>query len=270
MAVSPVADLNSKLPLPSGKQQHSKFTGQSVRAIPIRILTVGKNRSQGVQLIVDEYMKKLRNYCSVDDVRIKSNPKNARDIVAQIEHEDIAVMGLIRPDEWVVMLDERGHDVGSEQMASLIGDAGNKVSYASSWQSFVPGIIYHGSAGASSLLFCIGGPYGHGRQLRERANVSVKLSSLVLNHEIALVVLIEQLYRLPDLLIMEKLVKDFYFLELEEGIEMTSKFHSTTIRATKLRFGIPFEDDLGPHYRYSTCLKRRRWLRSEQNLILRS
>lgn len=44
------------------------------------------------------------------------------------------------------MLDERGHDVGSEQMASLIGDAGNKVSYASSWQSFVPGIIYHGSA----------------------------------------------------------------------------------------------------------------------------
>lgn len=31
------------------------------------------------------------------------------------------------------MLDERGHDVGSEQMASLIGDAGNKVSDASSW-----------------------------------------------------------------------------------------------------------------------------------------
>uniref|UniRef100_M1CUW1 RNA methyltransferase n=1 Tax=Solanum tuberosum TaxID=4113 RepID=M1CUW1_SOLTU len=101
MAVSPVAGLNSKLSLPSGKQQHSKFTGQSVRAIPIRILTVGKNRSQGVQLIVDEYMKKLRNYCSVDDVRIKSNPKNARDVVAQIEHEDIAVMGLIKPDEWV-------------------------------------------------------------------------------------------------------------------------------------------------------------------------
>ncbi|CAN4105210.1 unnamed protein product [Withania somnifera] len=84
-------------------------------------------------------------------------------------------MGLIRPDEWVVMLDERGHDVGSEQMASLIGDAGNK--------------------GASSLFFCIGGPYGHGRQLRESANISVKLSSLVLNHEIALVVLIELLYR---------------------------------------------------------------------------
>ncbi|KAL0393848.1 UNVERIFIED_CONTAM: putative RNA methyltransferase [Sesamum latifolium] len=145
------------------------------RALPIRIMTVGKKRSPGVQLIVDEYIEKLKHYCPVEDVRIKSNPKNARDVMAQIEHEDIAVMGLIKSNEWVVMLDERGINMGSEQMASLIGDAGN--------------------TGASSILFCIGGPYGHGRQLRERANVSIKLSSLVLNHEVALVVLVEQLYR---------------------------------------------------------------------------
>ncbi|XP_042002290.1 putative RNA methyltransferase At5g10620 isoform X2 [Salvia splendens] len=97
------------------------------------------------------------------------------DSTVQIEHEDMAVMGLIKSNEWVVMLDERGRDVSSEQMASLIADAGN--------------------TGASSILFCIGGPYGHGRQLRERADVSIRLSSLVLNHEIALVVLAEQLYR---------------------------------------------------------------------------
>ncbi|KAL3650978.1 hypothetical protein CASFOL_007381 [Castilleja foliolosa] len=160
-------------PPPPGNQ--CKYAGQSVRALPIRIVTVGKKRSAGVQLIVDDYIDKLKHYCPTQDVRLKSNPKNARDVVAQIEHEDIAVMSLIKPNEWVVMLDERGLDVGSEQMASLIGDAGN--------------------TGASSILFCIGGPYGHGRQLRERADVSIKLSSLVLNHEIALVVLAEQLYR---------------------------------------------------------------------------
>lgn len=160
-------------PLPSGNQ--CKYAGQSVRALPIRILTVGKKRSAGVQLIVDEYIEKLKHYCPVEDVRMKSNPKNARDVAAQIEHEDMAVMGLIKSNEWVVMLDERGLNVGSEQMATLIADAGN--------------------TGASSILFCIGGPYGHGRQLRERADVSIRLSSLVLNHEIALVVLSEQLYR---------------------------------------------------------------------------
>ncbi|XP_075522600.1 putative RNA methyltransferase At5g10620 isoform X4 [Primulina tabacum] len=157
----------------SGKQ--CKYAGQTVRALPIRILTVGKKRSPGVQLIVDEYIEKLKIYCSVQDIRLKSNPKNAKDVMAQIEHEDISVMSLVKSNEWVVMLDEHGADVGSEQMASLIGDAGN--------------------TGASSIVFCIGGPYGHGRQLKERADVSIKLSSLVLNHEVALVVLIEQLYR---------------------------------------------------------------------------
>ncbi|KAI5673083.1 hypothetical protein M9H77_13447 [Catharanthus roseus] len=145
------------------------------RALPIRILTVGKKRSRGVQLLVDEYIEKIGLYCPVDDVRVKSNPKNARDVMAQIEHEDMASMARIRSDEWVIMLDEHGLDVNSEKMASLFGDAMN--------------------TGASSLLFCIGGPYGHGRQVRERANLSIKLSSLVLNHEIALIVLMEQIYR---------------------------------------------------------------------------
>ncbi|KAG4965487.1 hypothetical protein JHK84_040093 [Glycine max] len=145
------------------------------RALPIRILSVGKKRSRGLQLMVDEYVDKLRYYCSVEDVQIRPNPQNARDQRAQVDAEDEAVMNLIRSDDWVVMLDERGQDIGSEQMAELVGDAGN--------------------TGASRLSFCIGGPYGHGRKMRERANLSIKLSSLVLNHQIALLVLVEQLYR---------------------------------------------------------------------------
>ncbi|CAF1787729.1 unnamed protein product [Brassica napus] len=75
----------------------------------------------------------------------------------------------------VVVLDERGRDVDSEQMAELLGDAGN--------------------SGASRISFCIGGAYGHGSEVRKRANVTIRLSSMVLNHQIALVVLMEQLYR---------------------------------------------------------------------------
>lgn len=146
-----------------------------MRALPIRILTVGKKRSRGVQLVVDEYIGKLEQYCSVDDVQIRSNPSNAHDPRAQVDDEDAAIMNLIRSDDWVVMLDENGRDIGSEQMAELVADAGN--------------------TGASRVSFCIGGPYGHGLQLRERANLSIRLSKLVLNHQIALLVLMEQLYR---------------------------------------------------------------------------
>lgn len=152
-----------------------KYKRQAVREIPVRIVTIGKRRDAGVQLLVDEYIKKLKPYCSVEDVQMRSNPKNARDVKAQVEDEDFAMRNLIRSDDWVVLLDEDGIDIESEQMAELVADVG--------------------MTGASRLLFCIGGPYGHGRQLSERANKLVKLSSLTLNHQIALVVLMEQLYR---------------------------------------------------------------------------
>ncbi|TYH66635.1 hypothetical protein ES332_D06G137300v1 [Gossypium tomentosum] len=156
-----------------------KYAGQSVRALPIRTLTVGKKRLPGVQLLVDEYIAKLKSYCHVDDVQIRSNPKNARNVMAQVHDEDIAVINLITSNDWVVMLDERGLDLSSEQLAELLGDAGNTA--------------------ASRLSFCIGGPYGHGQRVRKRANVSIKLSSMVLNHQIALVVLMEQIYRKKNL-----------------------------------------------------------------------
>lgn len=53
------------------------------RAVPIRILTVGKKRSRGVQLLVDEYIEKLRNYCNVEDVQLRSNPRNARYVIVR-------------------------------------------------------------------------------------------------------------------------------------------------------------------------------------------
>ncbi|XP_043711943.1 putative RNA methyltransferase At5g10620 [Telopea speciosissima] len=163
---------NTKTPTPGRK---CKYSGQSVRALPLRLLTVGRRRSSGVQLLVEEYKEKLKYYCSVDDIQIRSNPKKSCDVKAQVEREDMAVMQHIKSEDWVVMLDEHGSNIGSTQMAELVGDAGN--------------------TGSSRLLFCIGGPYGHGPQLRDRANVTIRLSSLVLNHQIALIVLLEQLYR---------------------------------------------------------------------------
>ncbi|ESR63369.1 hypothetical protein CICLE_v10009808mg [Citrus x clementina] len=126
-----------------------QFRLQEQRALPIRVITVGKKRSLGVQLVVDEYIGKLKYYCKVEDLQLRSNPKNTGDVKAQIKDEDMAVMNIISSDDW----------------------------------------------GASRISFCIGGPYGHGPKMRERANVSIKLSSMVLNHQIALLVLVEQLYR---------------------------------------------------------------------------
>ncbi|KAK7838285.1 putative rna methyltransferase [Quercus suber] len=49
----------------------------SFRELFLRILTEGKKCSLGVQLIVDECIQKLNHYCTVDDVQLRSNPRNA-------------------------------------------------------------------------------------------------------------------------------------------------------------------------------------------------
>lgn len=116
------------------------------RAVPIRVLTVGKKRSRGVQLLVDEYIEKLKNYCIVEDVQLRSNPRNARYVIvwsmlvckfclitlqyllnestmlvliryfhsaywylnfrdprAQVDDEDMAVVNLLKSDDWVYL-----------------------------------------------------------------------------------------------------------------------------------------------------------------------
>ncbi|RLM73512.1 putative RNA methyltransferase [Panicum miliaceum] len=155
--------------------RRSKYSGQSVRAMPLRLLTVGKKRSRGTQLLVEEYKEKLGYYCDFEDTLIRSNPKLTSDVKVQVEAEDTAMMQQLKSEDFVVVLDENGKDVVSEQIADLIGDAGN--------------------TGSSRLTFCIGGPYGLGVQVRERADATIRLSSLVLNHQVALIVLMEQLYR---------------------------------------------------------------------------
>ncbi|XP_050216821.1 putative RNA methyltransferase At5g10620 isoform X3 [Mercurialis annua] len=84
----------------SGSCSQSKYSAQSVRALPIRIITVGKKRSPGVQLLVDEYIGKLKHYCPVDDIQLRSNPRNARDVRAQVDDEDMAAMNLMKSDDW--------------------------------------------------------------------------------------------------------------------------------------------------------------------------
>ncbi len=75
----------------------------------------------------------------------------------------------------LVVLDERGQDLSSEAFAGLIDAAARE--------------------GATHLVYAIGGAYGHAPRVRERAWRTVRLSAMVLNHAVARVLLMEQVYR---------------------------------------------------------------------------
>ncbi|MSQ02017.1 MAG: 23S rRNA (pseudouridine(1915)-N(3))-methyltransferase RlmH [Myxococcales bacterium] len=75
----------------------------------------------------------------------------------------------------IVALDERGEERTSEAFAELLESAVR--------------------AGAHPLVFVIGGPYGLDDAVKSAAWKTLRLSTLVLNHAVARVVLVEQIYR---------------------------------------------------------------------------
>ena len=79
------------------------------------------------------------------------------------------------PGAYTVCLDERGKDVTSESIADILEKASD--------------------SGSSSLVFLLGGPFGHTQEVRDGADETIRLSRCVLNHAVASVVLSEQLYR---------------------------------------------------------------------------
>lgn len=156
-------------------QQQQKLLARSVRPIPLTIITVAKGSSKGAELMASEWADKLRRYTSLTELQVKPNPKNAKETAVAVGHEGERVLKALQPSDRVVLLDERGRDMSSEDLANLLAHASDQ-----SWPS---------------VVFCIGGPFGHSPAVRARGNDTIRLSKMVLNHQVAHVVLLEQLYR---------------------------------------------------------------------------
>ncbi|KAK9867680.1 hypothetical protein WJX84_009706 [Apatococcus fuscideae] len=105
----------------------------------------------------------VQRYTSLELIQIKTNPKKAQGTKVAQQAEGEKLLKQLLPQDFVIVLDERGQELSSARFAKLIAQAGDD--------------------GAANILFCIGGPYGHTQQVRERANKLIRLSAMVLNHQ---------------------------------------------------------------------------------------
>lgn len=91
-----------------------------------------------------------------------------------IEAEGALILARLEPSERVVLLDERGTQLSSKELAAMLAQ----------WQG-----------DRRDLCFVIGGPDGVSDACRRRADTTLSLSRLTLPHGLARVLLAEQLYR---------------------------------------------------------------------------
>jgi 23S rRNA (pseudouridine1915-N3)-methyltransferase len=131
----------------------------------LHIFTIGKPKLAFARAGVEEYVSRLRGSGGVEIVELKAGTRE-QESAALIERSD----GMYR-----VAMDERGQEITSRDLAARV----------SQWEL----------DRIKTVAFLIGGSDGHTEELRRRVDWKWSLSRLTLQHELALVVLLEQIYR---------------------------------------------------------------------------
>ena len=137
-----------------------------------RIIWTGKTRDARLRALIDDYAERLSHFvrCEVTELR-----ELGRVDKSGIDKETKRISDALRPGAVTVLLDPEGSEWTSQQLAEQVR----------SWEG----------NGIKEVAFIVGGPHGVTRELVERVDKRWSLSKLTLTHEMARVLLLEQLYR---------------------------------------------------------------------------
>ncbi|MFM9910371.1 MAG: 23S rRNA (pseudouridine(1915)-N(3))-methyltransferase RlmH [Chitinophagaceae bacterium] len=151
----------------------------------IQFWSIGKNNEHYIKTGVEDFTKRISNYYPVE-WKIIAVPKNAG-VISELElkkKEGITVLAGLEKEDYLVVLDERGKQLRSEELAAFIMQRTNER--------------------LKKLIFLIGGAYGIDELIFKRANYTWSLSSLVFPHQLVRLILAEQVYRACTILRNEK------------------------------------------------------------------
>ena len=130
-----------------------------------QVFAIGKPKLDFARIGIDEYAARMRPFAPMQMNYLKASAQ-AGESAALLERSK----GMLR-----IVLDERGEEVTSRELAKKISD-----------------LEMHGKR---DIAIIIGGANGHTDEVRQAAGWLWSLSKLTLQHELALVVAMEQLYR---------------------------------------------------------------------------
>jgi len=144
-----------------------------------RIIAVGRAREPFIQIGVEEYLKRLQPYGHFEVIELADEPLPAK-LTAGQERRILAAEGarireLLTPGDYLICLDRQGRAMSSEEL--------------SGWLAKLVG------AGRTSLAFVIGGTIGLDKGLSDSADLVLSLSKMTFPHQLARLILVEQIYR---------------------------------------------------------------------------
>ncbi len=128
----------------------------------LQLLMIGKTRRPEMCAIIDDYVNRIRRSCPIEILEVR----DAEGALKKIEADRAATP---------ILLDAGGRTIDSNALARWLGDLRDR--------------------GTRQVIFICGNAGGFPESLRERVAQKLSLSAMTLSHELARVVLAEQLYR---------------------------------------------------------------------------
>lgn len=145
----------------------------------VSIITIGKLKEKYLTDGVQEFVKRLKPYCSLEIIELAENnlPDNFSEaqLHKHLEIEGEKILKNIADKAYVFLLDLHGKQLSSQDLSEKIQALGLD--------------------GRSHLVFVIGGAFGVGENLRARADFAWSFSKLTFTHQMIRMLLVEQIYR---------------------------------------------------------------------------
>jgi len=138
----------------------------------LRVIWPGKTKDARLKALVDDYLDRLCHFVRCEIVELREETRDDR---AGIDKQSARISDALRPGAVKVVLDPAGVEWTSHELANQVRQ----------WEG----------NGIKEVAFIVGGPRGLSEELSSRADKRWSLSRLTLTHEMARVLLFEQLYR---------------------------------------------------------------------------
>ncbi|MBQ9672995.1 MAG: 23S rRNA (pseudouridine(1915)-N(3))-methyltransferase RlmH [Ruminococcus sp.] len=147
--------------------------------LTVNIICIGKLKEKYWVDAIKEYSKRLSAFCKfsvteLSEYKVNDNP-NPKQIESVLAEEGKAILSKIKPTDFNITMCIEGKIISSEQLSALIDD--------------VP------LSGKSTVNFIIGGSWGLSEEVKQYSNYKLSMGKMTFPHQMARVMLAEQIYR---------------------------------------------------------------------------
>lgn len=144
-------------------------------ALRIALLSLNSSPEKWVKEALEYYETKLSRFCEFEKLEMKPFSSSRSDAEEKKRKDSEILLKKLLPDDFVILCDERGQNFDS-------------LGFAAKMEKLI-------DLSRRRYVFVLGGPYGASEDLKSRANLLLRLSDMTMNHWVAEVMLLEQVYR---------------------------------------------------------------------------